>query len=152
MAISVDVAKDPKAIRQKFIGNFTRRQFFSFGAAALVGVPFYFIARKNFGTDISALMMVGVMLPFFFIGLYEKDGVPAEKYLMQIIEMKFVRPGIRKYRAENLYDQLREREKVKKEVEILEGKRTNWKKERSDRKKERKEKRFGKKQKNDVGI
>ena len=71
---------------------------------------------------------------------------------MQIIEMKFVRPGIRKYRAENLYDQLREREKVKKEVEILEGKRTNWKKESSDRKKERKEKRSGKKQKNDVGI
>ncbi|MCR4745738.1 MAG: PrgI family protein [Lachnospiraceae bacterium] len=129
MAISVDVAKDPKAIKQKFIGSFTRRQFFCFSAAAVVGVPFYLMTRKSLGTDVSALMMVAVMLPFFFLGIYEKDGVPAEKYLMQIIEMKFLRPGIRRYEVVNLYEQLRKREKMKKEVEALEEKRKRRKEE-----------------------
>ena len=41
MAIAVDVAKDPKAIKSKFIGNFTKRQVICFGAAAVVGIPFY---------------------------------------------------------------------------------------------------------------
>jgi len=129
MAISVDVAKDPGAIKQKFIGSFTRRQFFCFSAAAVVGVPFYLLTRKSFGTDTSALMMVAVMLPFFFLGIYEKDGVPAEKYLMQMIEMKMVRPGIRRYEVVNLYEQLRKREKMKREVETLEIKQRQHKEE-----------------------
>ena len=108
MAIAVDVAKDPKAIKSKFIGNFTKRQVICFGAAAVVGIPFYLLTRKVIGTDVAALMMVAVMLPFFFIAMYEKDGVPAEQYLKQVIEMKFIRPGIRRYKVENLYEQLRE--------------------------------------------
>ena len=71
------------------------------------------------------------MLPFFFIAMYEKDGVPAEKYLKQVIEMKFIRPGIRRYKVENLYEQLRERENMEKEVEALESKQRKWKEERS---------------------
>ena len=58
MAIAVDVAKDPKAIKSKFIGNFTKRQVICFGAAAVVGVPFYLLTRKVIGTDVAALMMV----------------------------------------------------------------------------------------------
>ena len=46
MAIAVDVAKDPKAIKSKFIGNFTKRQVICFGAAAVVGVPFYLLTRN----------------------------------------------------------------------------------------------------------
>lgn len=130
MAIAVDVAKDPKAIKSKFIGNFTKRQVICFGAAAVVGVPFYLLTRKVIGTDVAALMMVAVMLPFFFIAMYEKDGVPAELYLKQVIEMKFIRPGIRRYKVENLYEQLRERESMEKEVEALERKQKKWKEER----------------------
>lgn len=129
MAISVDVAKDPSAIKQKFIGPFTRRQFFCFGAAAIVGVPFYLMTRKEFGTDTSALLMIAVMLPFFFLGIYEKDGKPAEKHLMQMVRMKFLRPGIRRYEVVNIYEQLRKREKIEKEVEVLESKRKRRKKE-----------------------
>jgi len=73
---------------------------------------------------------VAVMLPFFFIAMYEKDGVPAEQYLKQVIEMKFIRPGIRRYKVENLYEQLRERESMEKEVEALERKQKKWKEER----------------------
>ena len=123
MAISVDVAKDPKAIKAKFIGNFTKRQVVCFSLAAITGIPFYFMTRKVIGTDVAALLMVAVMLPFFFVAMYEKDGEPAEKYIMQVIKMRFIRPGIRRYKVVNLYEQLKERERIEKEVEILERKR-----------------------------
>ena len=45
--------------------------------------------------------------------------------------MKFIRPGIRRYKVENLYEQLREREEMEKEVEALEAKQRKWKAARS---------------------
>jgi hypothetical protein len=95
-----------------------------------VGIPFYILTKNIIGTDVAALLMVAVMLPFFFVAMYEKDGVPAERYLKQIIDMKFIRPGIRRYKVENLYEQLREQERLKKEVEALENKQKQWKAER----------------------
>ena len=130
MAIAVDVAKDPGAIKSKFIGNFTKRQVICFGAAAVVGVPLYLLTRKYTGTDVAALLMMAAMLPFFFIAMYEKDGQPAEKYLRDIIEMRFIRPGIRRYRVENIYGRLKEREIVEMEVKALESKQRKWKEKR----------------------
>lgn len=127
MAIAVDVAKDPGAIKSRFVGNFTKRQVICFGAAAASGIPVYLLAKQYIGTDMAALLMVAVMLPFFFMAMYEKDGKPAEKYLRDVIEMKFLRPGIRRYRVENLYEQLKEREKMEMEVEALESKQRKWK-------------------------
>ena len=62
------------------------------------------------------------MLPFFFLAMYEKDGFPAEKILYFMIRQKFLTPGIRPYKSENLYNQLEEQEKMKKEVRYLEAK------------------------------
>ena len=62
------------------------------------------------------------MLPFFFLAMYEKDGFPAEKILHFMIRQKFLTPGIRPYKSENLYNQLEEQEKMKKEVRYLEAK------------------------------
>ena len=66
--------------------------------------------------------MVIAMLPFFFLAMYEKDGFPAEKILYFMIRQKFLTPGIRPYKSENLYNQLEEQEKMKKEVRYLEAK------------------------------
>ena len=42
-------------------------------------IPFYLFTKDILGSDISALGMVAVMLPFFFLAMYEKDGFPAEE-------------------------------------------------------------------------
>ena len=122
MSISVDVAKDPSKIKSRFFLNFTKRQTFCFSLAVLFGLPTYFFTKAAVGTDGAALLMMAVMLPFFFIAMYEKDGIPAEKYLLQMIKMKFIRPGIRRYRAENLYERLKRREMIEMEVKRLEEK------------------------------
>ena len=66
--------------------------------------------------------MVALMLPFFFLAMYEKDGFPAEKILYFMIRQKFLVSGIRPYKSENLYRQLEETERMKKEVYELEEK------------------------------
>ena len=122
MAISVPVPKDLSGIKTKVALNLTKRQIICFSGAAITGVPLYFLTKGVFGTQAAALIMVGVMLPFFFLAMYDRDGFPAEKLLYFMIRQKMLTPGIRPYKSENLYEQLEEREKIKKEVRYLEEK------------------------------
>lgn len=122
MAISVAVPKNLSGIKTKVAMNLTKRQLICFGGAAAVGIPFYLVTKGVLGTQASALIMVALMLPFFFLAMYEKDGFPAEKILYFMLRQKILTPGIRPYKSENLYKQLEEREKLKKEVRYLEEK------------------------------
>lgn len=122
MAISVPVPKDLSGIKTKVALNLTKRQIICFSGAAITGVPLYFLTKGVLGTQAAALIMVGVMLPFFFLAMYERDGFTAEKLLYFMIRQKMLTPGIRPYKSENLYEQLEEREKIKKEVRYLEEK------------------------------
>lgn len=122
MSISVSVPKNLSGIKTKVAFNLTKRQIICFGAAAVTGIPLYFLTKGVIGTQAAALIMVGVMLPFFFLGTYEKDGFPAEKVLYFMLRQKILTPGIRPYKSENLYRKLEEKEKMKKEVRYLEAK------------------------------
>lgn len=102
--------------------NLTKRQLVCFGSAGAVGIPFYIFTKGVIGTQASALIMVALMLPFFFLAMYEKDGFPAEKILYFMLRQKILTPGIRPYKSENLYRQLEEKERMKKEVRNLEEK------------------------------
>ena len=122
MAISVAVPKNLSGIKTKVAMNLTKRQLVCFGSAGAVGIPFYIITKGVIGTQASALIMVALMLPFFFLAMYEKDGFPAEKILYFMLQQKILTPGIRPYKSENLYRQLEEKERMKKEVRYLEEK------------------------------
>ena len=122
MAISVAVPKNLSGIKTKVAMNLTKRQLVCFGSAGAVGIPFYIFTKGFIGTQASALIMVALMLPFFFLAMYEKDGFPAEKILYFMLRQKILTPGIRPYKSENLYRQLEEKERMKKEVRYLEEK------------------------------
>ena len=122
MAISVAVPKNLSGIKTKVAMNLTKRQLVCFGSAGAVGIPFYIFTKGVIGTQASALIMVALMLPFFFLAMYEKVGFPAEKILYFMLRQKILTPGIRPYKSENLYRQLEEKERMKKEVRYLEEK------------------------------
>ena len=122
MSISVAVPKNLSGIKTKVAMNLTKRQLVCFGSAGAVGIPFYIFTKGVIGTQASALIMVALMLPFFFLAMYEKDGFPAEKILYFMLRQKILTPGIRPYKSENLYRQLEEKERMKKEVRYLEEK------------------------------
>jgi len=62
------------------------------------------------GTSAAVLVMIALMLPLFFIAMYEKDGLPAEVVLRNILRAKFWL-GTRPYQTENLYEYLEEEAK-----------------------------------------
>lgn len=134
MAISVPVPKDLSRIKTKVALNLTKRQLICFGSAGAVGIPFYIFTKGILGTQASALMMVVIMLPFFLMAMYEKDGFPAEKILYFMIRQKFLMPGIRPYRSKDIYRRLEEREEIRKEVQYLEEKAGNRKRKRTAQK------------------
>ena len=100
----VNVPKDLNTVKTKVALNLTKRQLICFGTAAVIGIPMYIFTRGAIGNSAAALLMIGVMFPLFFIGVYEKDGQPAEKILRNIIRVRFFWPGIRPYKTENLYE------------------------------------------------
>ena len=74
-----------------------------FGSAGAVGIPAYLLTRGTLGNTGAMFLMLGIMLPAFLLAMYEKDGLPFEKVVRNIIRAKFLRPGIRAYRTENIY-------------------------------------------------
>jgi len=100
----VNVPKDLSIVKTKIAMNLTKRQLICFGIAAVIGIPTYLFSRSAIGNSAAALLMIGIMLPLFFLAMYERDGQPAEKILRNMIRTKFVWAGKRPYKTENLYD------------------------------------------------
>ena len=126
----VPVPKDLTKVKTKVALNLTKRQLIFFSLAAVVGIPFYLFMRKPIGSSIAAILMVTIMLPFFFMAMYEKDGLPLEKVVKNIIRARFLRPGVRPYQTENIYAPFTQRGAVRKEDAIAKGKSNQRKKNR----------------------
>lgn len=102
----VSVPKDLNKVKNKVIFNLTKRQLICLMIAAIVGLPFYLVTREFLGTSNAATGMVILMLPAFMFAMYEKDGMPLEQILMNIVRVKLLSPGIRRYETDNLYSML----------------------------------------------
>ena len=87
----VSVPKDLTRVKNKVAFNLTRRQIICFGAAGLIGIPFYILTRDVIGNSSAMMGMVVLMIPAFLFAMYEKDGMPLEKVLMNMI---YERPEI----------------------------------------------------------
>lgn len=98
MAAYISVPRDLANVKTKVAFNLTKRQLICFGAAALVGVPLFFVLRDVGGNTAATLGMMIVMLPAFFLGMYQKNGQPAEKLLRYYVQAKFLRPKVRPYK------------------------------------------------------
>jgi len=99
----VNVPTDLSRIKTKMAFNLTKRQLICFGIAAVVGIPTYLLARKAIGNTGAMFLMIGLMLPCFLLAMYERDGLPFEKVLRNIVRASFLWPRTRPYRTENFY-------------------------------------------------
>ena len=100
----VSVPKDLTKVKNKVAFNLTKRQILCFGIAAGIGLPFYFLTRNLIGNSNAVMGMVVLMVPAFLFAMYERDGMPLEQVLMNMVTVKFRRPHLRLYETENLYE------------------------------------------------
>ena len=118
----VPVPKDLARVKTKVAFNLTQRQLICFGAGGLIGVPTYMLTRNSIGNEAAALLMIGLMLPFFLFGIYEKDGQPLEKVLGHFVRARFLAPRTRPYRTENLYAALERQNRNEMEAKAVANK------------------------------
>ena len=112
----VPVPKDLARVKTKVLFNLTKRQLICFGGGALIGAPLFFLLLRPLGSSTAAMCMMLVMLPFFLLGVYEKNGQPLEKVAGNIIRASILRPRQRPYRTNNFYALLERQDKLDKEV------------------------------------
>ena len=115
----VTIPKDLSRIQSKVLFGLTKRQVICFGAAALVGVPLFCVAKASLGTTTAALCMILVMLPFFLFAMYQRNGQPLEVFLGHLIQNKFIRPKTRIYQTNNLYSALVRQSQLEQEVKRI---------------------------------
>ena len=102
----VPVPRDLTKVKTKVALGLTKRQLICFGTAVAIGVPTFFFTRGAIGNSPAVLLMIGVMLPAFFIAMYERDGQPAEKLLRNMVRSRWFFPPTRPYQTQNFYKEV----------------------------------------------
>ena len=116
MAAYISVPRDLTRVKSKILFGLTKRQIVCFGTGALIGVPVYFFVRVAGNLSLAVLAMIVVMLPFFFFGLYERNGQPPEVVARHFYQARFVRPKVRPYQTNNYYAALLRQADAQEEV------------------------------------
>ena len=70
----ISVPRDLTKVKSKVMFNLTKRQLVCFSVAALFGVPSFFLVKQIASTSTAAMAMMVIMMPFFFLAMYEKNG------------------------------------------------------------------------------
>lgn len=112
----VPVPKDLTRVKTKVMFNLTKRQLICFTGGALLGIPLFFLLKGPAGTSTAAMCMVIIMLPFFLLAMYEKNGQPLEIIIGNILRVCFLRPKVRPYQTDNFYAVLARQDQLDREV------------------------------------
>ena len=115
----ISVPRDLTKVKSKVMFNLTKRQLICFGLAALIGVPSFFLLKTVVKVNTAVMGMMVIMMPFFFLAMYEKNGQPLEVILSHMIQAIIKRPKIRPYMTDNYYAALMRQAKAEKEVENI---------------------------------
>ena len=119
MAAYISVPRDLTRVKSKVFMNLTKRQVICFGTAVLLGVPSFFLLREYGGNTLATLGMMILMLPLFFLAMYEKNGQPLENFLNHYIQARFIRPKGQPYRTANYFALLQQQAELEQEVDAI---------------------------------
>lgn len=108
----VSVPNDLSKVKTKIAFNLTKRQLICFGSAAVIGIPAYLFTRAAIGGTGAMILMIVLMLPCFLLAMYERDGLPFEKVLRNMIRSTFLWSRVRPYKTANIYAYLSSRKEV----------------------------------------
>ncbi|MFT9076328.1 PrgI family protein [Ethanoligenens sp.] len=104
----VTIYKDISKIETKLIKNLTGRQIAFFGAGGVIGFTAFWYSHATIGYNAAIYLMFAIVLPFGALALYKnkKTGRTLEKKIAILLRAKCIRPQIRTYHSENIYDSL----------------------------------------------
>lgn len=114
----VQIPRDLNKVKEKFLFGLPKRQVLYFGLGAGIGIiPFFLLLEHNVTAAVTALMLC--VMPFGFIGMYQKNGLTCDKIIMLWIKANLIRPKIRPYKTENIYVAMEEQAYLEREVKRI---------------------------------
>lgn len=100
----VPIPTDLKSVKTKVAFNLTTRQLLYFSIALVIGAPIFWLSNRYFdNSTIALLISMIVAAPLVFFGMFEKDGLTGEKYIKQVLNVKYKKPLRRYYKNTNYY-------------------------------------------------
>lgn len=114
----IKIPRDLNNVKEKFMFGLTKRQVMYFAMGIAIGLPLFFIIMPQDLTTAVVVLFVCVM-PFGFMGLYEKNGQTFDKILTNMIKANLFRPKVRPYKSENIYVALEEQAFLNREVKRI---------------------------------
>lgn len=114
----IKIPRDLSNVKEKFMFGLTKRQVMYFAMGIAIGLPLFFIIMPQDLTTAVVVLFVCVM-PFGFMGLYEKNGQTFDKILTNMIKANLFRPKVRPYKSENIYVALEEQAFLNREVKRI---------------------------------
>ena len=112
----ISVPRDLTKVKSKVMFNLTKRQLICFSVAALFGVPSFFLIKQVASVSTAAMGMMVIMMPFFFLAMYEKNNQHLEVIMGHLIEATFIRPKQRPYQTDNNYSALERYKEAQREI------------------------------------
>ena len=135
----ISVPRDLTKVKSKVMFNLTKRQLICFGLAALIGVPSFFLLKTVVKVNTAVMGMMVIMMPFFFLAMYEKNGQPLEVVIRNIYRVCFQRPKQRPYKTNNFYAVLERQNQLDREVyQIVRKEKADPRRTKTDRSRHRK--------------
>jgi len=67
----------------------------------------------------AMLLLIIIAMPFFLVAMYEKNGLPFEKVAKNVIKSRFIRPKVRPFKTENMYEYAEKQYDLEKEVQTI---------------------------------
>ncbi len=114
----VQIPRDLNKIKEKFLFGLPKRQVIYFGIGIAVGiVPFFVLMKIDITAAVVALMCC--ILPFGFMGMYEKNGYTCDKLIMFWLKANLFSTKLRPYKTENIYAALEQQYNIDKEVQKI---------------------------------
>lgn len=113
----ISVPRDLTKVKSRVMFNLTKRQLLCFGTAVLIGVPSFFLMKTVMKTNTAVMAMMVIMMPFFFLAMYEKNGQTLEVIAGHMIQALFKRPKERPFMTDNYYAALMRQAEAEREVE-----------------------------------
>lgn len=115
----ISVPRDLTKVKSKAFFNLTKRQLICFGTAVLLGVPSFFLMKSAVAVNIAVMGMMVIMMPFFFLAMYDRNGQPLEVILDHMVQARFKRPRIRPYKTDKRYAAIMKQAEAEMEVEKI---------------------------------
>ncbi len=119
MAAYSPVPRDLTQVKTKVAFNLTKRQIICFSVAAVIGMPSFFLVKHFCNVQVASIIMIVVMMPMFFLALYEKNGMFLETLFSHYVEAMIIRPKVRPYKNDNYYAAMMREYKAEREVDKI---------------------------------